>query len=104
MLPDGALVAQEALKEFTIPYCAFNGGKDVFVDVGNKALGLRALQVIVRGGDGIAWLVVVLIARRGSACDRGCCLCALRASSVRRRTSASTSAIGLPRQVGWRTG
>ena len=27
-----------------VPFCAFNGGNDVFVDVGNKAIGLRALQ------------------------------------------------------------
>jgi hypothetical protein len=27
-----------------IPFCAFNGGHDVFLDVGNKALGIRALQ------------------------------------------------------------
>ena len=26
------------------PFCAFNGGHDVFVDVGNKALGVRTLQ------------------------------------------------------------
>eukprot|EP00917_Polyrhabdina_sp_WS-2016_P014940 GHVP01032599.1.p1 GENE.GHVP01032599.1~~GHVP01032599.1.p1 ORF type:complete len:405 (+),score=52.96 GHVP01032599.1:440-1654(+) len=26
------------------PYCAFNGGKDVWVDVGNKAEGIRILQ------------------------------------------------------------
>jgi IMP and pyridine-specific 5'-nucleotidase len=27
-----------------IPFCAFNGGNDVFVDVGNKSLGLEALM------------------------------------------------------------
>ena len=27
-----------------IPFCAFNGGNDVFVDVGNKSLGLQALM------------------------------------------------------------
>jgi IMP and pyridine-specific 5'-nucleotidase len=27
-----------------IPFCAFNGGADVFVDVGNKSLGLEALM------------------------------------------------------------
>jgi len=30
-----------------IPYCAFNGGHDVFVDVGNKALGVRTLQSLL---------------------------------------------------------
>ena len=28
----------------TLPYCAFNGGNDVFVDIGNKSLGLEALM------------------------------------------------------------
>jgi IMP and pyridine-specific 5'-nucleotidase len=27
-----------------VPHCAFNGGHDVFVDIGHKALGIRALQ------------------------------------------------------------
>jgi IMP and pyridine-specific 5'-nucleotidase len=27
-----------------LPFCAFNGGNDVFVDVGNKSLGLDALM------------------------------------------------------------
>jgi IMP and pyridine-specific 5'-nucleotidase len=27
-----------------IPHCAFNGGRDVFVDIGHKALGITALQ------------------------------------------------------------
>merc|ERR550537_2168168 len=30
--------------EAKIPFCAFNGGNDVFVDVGNKSLGLEALM------------------------------------------------------------
>eukprot|EP00959_Pyramimonas_sp_CCMP1952_P362566 7592780-Pyramimonas_sp.AAC.1 len=30
--------------ESSIPFCAFNGGNDVFVDVGNKSLGLEALM------------------------------------------------------------
>lgn len=34
----------EALRDFTIPFCCFNGGADVWVDVGNKKLGVRALQ------------------------------------------------------------
>ena len=28
----------------TIPYCAFNGGRDVWVDVGNKRVGVQILQ------------------------------------------------------------
>jgi hypothetical protein len=27
-----------------LPFCAFNGGNDVFVDVGNKSIGLDALM------------------------------------------------------------
>lgn len=27
-----------------LPFCAFNGGNDVFVDVGNKSLGLQCLM------------------------------------------------------------
>ncbi len=27
----------------SLPFCAFNGGQDVFVDIGNKSLGLDAL-------------------------------------------------------------
>jgi IMP and pyridine-specific 5'-nucleotidase len=27
-----------------VPYCAFNGGNDVFVDVGNKNIGLNTLM------------------------------------------------------------
>ncbi len=47
MLEEVALAVQERLKDFTVPHCAFNGGKDVWVDVGNKSLGIRALQVCV---------------------------------------------------------
>lgn len=51
-LEEIALSVQEALKGRVVPHCAFNGGRDVWVDVGNKALGIRALQV--RGGKGPA--------------------------------------------------
>ena len=27
-----------------VPYCAFNGGNDVFIDIGNKRVGVRGLQ------------------------------------------------------------
>lgn len=43
-LEEIALSVQEALKGRVVPHCAFNGGRDVWVDVGNKALGIRALQ------------------------------------------------------------
>ena len=28
----------------TLPYCVFNGGRDCWVDIGNKAVGVQALQ------------------------------------------------------------
>ena len=28
----------------TVPYCAFNGGNDCFIDIGNKRVGVRGLQ------------------------------------------------------------
>jgi len=40
-----ALVTSDYLRECSdIPFCAFNGGNDVFVDVGNKSIGLTALM------------------------------------------------------------
>lgn len=35
---------QRHLVDAALPFCAFNGGADVFVDVGNKSLGLEALM------------------------------------------------------------
>jgi IMP and pyridine-specific 5'-nucleotidase len=32
-----------------IPFCAFNGGNDIFVDVGDKNYGVRACQRYFRG-------------------------------------------------------
>ena len=43
MLEDIALTLQNQL-EAKVPFCAFNGGNDVFVDVGNKSLGLACLM------------------------------------------------------------
>lgn len=40
-----ALVTSDFLRDWSkIPFCAFNGGHDVFVDVGNKCIGLTALM------------------------------------------------------------
>lgn len=47
VLEELALSVQDALKPLRVPHCAFNGGNDVWVDVGNKALGIRALQVLL---------------------------------------------------------
>jgi len=46
-LEEVALTVQYELKDSTVPYCAFNGGNDVWVDIGNKALGISALQKYV---------------------------------------------------------
>ncbi|RHY27650.1 hypothetical protein DYB32_006638 [Aphanomyces invadans] len=43
-LEEIALTVQHVLRHTTIPHCAFNGGNDVWVDIGNKALGISALQ------------------------------------------------------------
>ncbi|ETV91144.1 hypothetical protein H310_14156 [Aphanomyces invadans] len=43
-LEEIALTVQHVLRHSTIPHCAFNGGNDVWVDIGNKALGISALQ------------------------------------------------------------
>jgi|TARA_B100000524_G_scaffold271886_1_gene150087 IMP and pyridine-specific 5'-nucleotidase len=34
-------------RETRLPFCTFNGGKDVFVDIGSKDLGIAALQQLV---------------------------------------------------------
>jgi len=44
VLEELAITAQVELAGSSLPYCAFNGGGDVFVDVGNKSLGLDALM------------------------------------------------------------
>ncbi|XP_024384374.1 IMP-specific 5'-nucleotidase 1 [Physcomitrium patens] len=44
VLEEMALTVQVQLMHSALPFCAFNGGNDVFVDVGNKSVGLRALM------------------------------------------------------------
>lgn len=44
VLEELALTVQVQLMGSRLPFCAFNGGNDVFVDVGNKSVGLRALM------------------------------------------------------------
>lgn len=48
VLEEMALTVQVQLVDAKLPFCAFNGGKDVFVDVGNKSLGLRALMQFLK--------------------------------------------------------
>ncbi len=46
-LDETVLIAQEKLDEHTdvnLPFCAFNGGSDVWVDVGNKRVGVHILS------------------------------------------------------------
>ena len=43
VLEDLAITVQSRL-DSPLPFCAFNGGNDVFVDVGNKSLGLESLM------------------------------------------------------------
>ncbi|GAB4818971.1 hypothetical protein N2152v2_006017 [Parachlorella kessleri] len=43
VLEELAITVQMQLSS-RVPFCAFNGGNDVFVDVGNKSLGLEALM------------------------------------------------------------
>ncbi|CAE7918136.1 ISN1, partial [Symbiodinium sp. KB8] len=47
VLEEVALAVQAALKGHPVPHCAFNGGQDCWVDVGNKALGIRAVQAFL---------------------------------------------------------
>jgi len=55
MLDELAVHARQAVREEqrtnaalrSMPFCAFNGGRDVFVDVGSKDLGIASLQRIV---------------------------------------------------------
>lgn len=44
VLEELAITVQRHLVDSSLPFCAFNGGGDVFVDVGNKSLGLEALM------------------------------------------------------------
>lgn len=44
VLEEMALTVQMQLMQSGLPFCAFNGGNDVFVDVGNKSVGLQALM------------------------------------------------------------
>lgn len=45
-LDEACLRVLDALrqKDLDLPYCAFNGGQDVWVDVGNKRVGVQGLQ------------------------------------------------------------
>lgn len=44
VLEEMTLTVQMQLVDAMLPFCAFNGGTDVFVDIGNKSVGLGALM------------------------------------------------------------
>lgn len=54
-LEETVLVTQKILEMSTVgrrlPFCAFNGGNDVFVDIGDKSWGVRACQHFFNGID-----------------------------------------------------
>eukprot|EP00927_Polykrikos_kofoidii_P019747 TRINITY_DN19256_c0_g1_i1.p1 TRINITY_DN19256_c0_g1~~TRINITY_DN19256_c0_g1_i1.p1 ORF type:complete len:435 (-),score=73.72 TRINITY_DN19256_c0_g1_i1:227-1531(-) len=51
-LNEVALAVQEALRTATpqvkLPFCAFNGGRDTWIDVGNKSVGVQVMQAFLR--------------------------------------------------------
>ncbi len=57
-LEEMVLVVQRAIelspagRAGRVPFCAFNGGRDVWVDVGDKSWGVRACQAWFGGGNG----------------------------------------------------
>lgn len=55
-LEETVLVTQRVLEMSEagqrIPFCAFNGGNDIFVDIGDKSLGVRACQNYFGGIEG----------------------------------------------------
>jgi IMP and pyridine-specific 5'-nucleotidase len=55
-LEETVLVAQKILELSVVgrrlPFCAFNGGNDVFVDIGDKSWGVRACQGFFNGIEG----------------------------------------------------
>ncbi|KAJ5198699.1 uncharacterized protein N7498_007816 [Penicillium cinerascens] len=55
LLEETVLVVQNTVERSTVgsrlPFCAFNGGNDVFVDIGDKSWGVRACQQYFGGID-----------------------------------------------------
>lgn len=57
-LEETVLVVQKTLelsaagRSRRVPFCAFNGGRDVFVDIGDKSWGVRVCQAWFGGGGG----------------------------------------------------
>lgn len=55
-MEETVLVTQKVLELSVVgrrlPFCAFNGGNDVFVDIGDKSWGVRACQGYFNGIEG----------------------------------------------------
>lgn len=49
VLEEVALTVQAQLVDSKLPFCAFNGGKDVFVDIGERVESLLKSQRAVSG-------------------------------------------------------
>ena len=51
-LDESVLRVQYNLRKLgsNVPFCAFNGGNDVFIDIGNKRVGVQGLQRYLGGG------------------------------------------------------
>ncbi|ERF69620.1 hypothetical protein EPUS_03612 [Endocarpon pusillum Z07020] len=70
-LEETVLVVQQVLelspevRGAGIPFCAFNGGNDVFVDIGDKSLGVRACQKWFGGGGAAAAAAAAAAASSG---------------------------------------
>ena len=87
VLEELALATQAALAAHggAVPMCAFNGGRDVFCDVGTKALGIRALQGLLGAAPGRTVHVGDRFTRTGN--------------DVRARDVASTLWVASPRET-----
>lgn len=73
VLEELAITVQQQLVDAPLPFCAFNGGGDVFVDVGNKSLGLEALMQYLKFNPS---QVLTLNDTPGSSLDdQPCCAC-----------------------------
>jgi IMP and pyridine-specific 5'-nucleotidase len=77
VLDEACLRVMDALgdKKFKTPYCAFNGGNDVWVDVGNKRVGVSTLQTLLGNIQPDACLHVgdQMYETGNDIAARGCC-------------------------------
>jgi IMP and pyridine-specific 5'-nucleotidase len=78
-LDEVVLRAQERLRvdpRIRLPWCAFNGGRDAWVDVGNKCIGVRAMQAFLRVSHAEALHVGDQFLKTGNdVAARECCPC-----------------------------